>query len=168
LLHHADKRNVLYFSDDYPLLSGYALYEIVGYIFLQGFEGAIVDEVHFVRDWSLHLKALYDDFQDRFLWASDSFSLVLREGTGDLSRRFVSLTMSLPSFREFAVLETGKPYPVFDAFESIPLVGNAELLSLFRDYRAQGTRLFPLPQITDGNIRLMNAIVGTLAKAAIP
>jgi predicted AAA+ superfamily ATPase len=192
LLHHAGKRHFLYFSADNPLLSGDSLYEIVRFIFLQGFEGVIVDEVHFSRDWSLHLKALYDDFPDRFLWASDSSSLVLREGTGDLSRRFVSVIMPLLSFREFAALKTGKPLPVFNAFESIPVVGNAELLGLFREYKAQGTRPFfsegdfpermlgilektlhsdiPffLPQITDGNIRLMNAIVGTLAKASIP
>jgi len=192
LLHHAKERHFLYFSADNPVLAGDSLYEIVHFIFMQGFEGVIVDEVHFARDWSLHLKALYDDFPGRFLWASDSSSLVLRAGTGDLSRRFVPLIMPLLSFREFVALKTGKTYAVFKPFESIPVVADAELLSLFREYKIHGTRPFfsegnfpermlgilektlhsdiPffLPQITDGNIRLMNAIVGTLAKASIP
>ena len=192
LLHHAKERHFLYFSADNPVLSGNSLYETVHHIFLQGFEGVIVDEVHFSRDWSLHLKALYDDFPDRFIWASDSSSLVLRAGTGDLSRRFVPLKMPLLSFREYAALRTGKNFPVFNPFESIPVVSNSELLGLFREYKKHGTRPFYsegnfperilgilektlhsdipffLPQITDGNIRLMNAIVGTLAKASIP
>ena len=192
LLHHAKERHFLYFSADNPVWAGDSLYEIVHFIFMQGFEGVIVDEVHFARDWSLHLKALYDDFPGRFLWASDSSSLVLRAGTGDLSRRFVPLIMPLLSFREFVALKTGKTYAVFKPFESIPVVADAELLSLFREYKIHGTRPFfsegnfpermlgilektlhsdiPffLPQITDGNIRLMNAIVGTLAKASIP
>jgi len=46
-----------------------------------------------------------DDYPDRLLWVSDSSSLVLRSGTGDLSRRFVSIVMPLLSFREFVALE---------------------------------------------------------------
>ncbi len=192
LLHHSQGKKFLYFSADNPLLAGLSLYEIVQNILAQGYEGVIIDEVHFARDWSLHLKALYDDYPQHSFWVSDSSSLVLRSGTGDLSRRFVPVLVPLLSFREFVFLETGNTYPIFDPFEGVPFSVTPELLSLFRAYRKFGTRPFYaegnfaermtgvlektlhsdvpffLPQITDGNFRLMNAIIGTLARSTIP
>jgi len=192
LLYHARGRRILYLSADNPLISAIPLYEAVTAVFMYGYEGVIIDEVHFAREWSIHLKALYDDFPDRAIWASDSSSLVLRKGRGDLSRRFVPLSMPLLSFREYASLVTGQTYPTFDPFDKIPVQGDARLLELFRAYRKHGTRPFfqegafgermmavlektlhsdiPffIPRITDDNIRLMNAVVGYLAKSAIP
>lgn len=192
LLHHAAGRRMLHISADNPLLSGAPLYERVNDIFMRGYAGVIIDEVHFARDWSLHIKALYDDFPDRQIWISDSSSLVLRKGTGDLSRRFVPLVMPLLSFREFIILKTGESFPVFNPLKEVPIHADAQLLDLFHQYRRHGTRPFfnegsfaermlsilektlhsdvPffLPRITDDNIRLMNAVVGTLARASIP
>ncbi|GAB6276394.1 MAG: hypothetical protein SAMD01599839_09340 [Rectinema sp.] len=100
--------------------------------------------------------------------------------------------MPLLSFREFIALETGEEPPVFAPFGPIPVQGTSRLLALFREYRKTGTRPFYsegnfaerllsvlekslysdvpffLPNITKGNIRLMNAITGTLAKSPIP
>jgi hypothetical protein len=97
LLHHAQKlletqqERLLYLSADNPTLGNEGLYEIVTSIFLAGYSGVIIDEVHFAKDWSIHLKALYDDFPNHRLWISDSSSLCLRMGKGDLSRRFVHI-----------------------------------------------------------------------------
>jgi predicted AAA+ superfamily ATPase len=192
LLHHARGKRFMYLSVDSPLLANASLYETVHGLFMKGFEGVIVDEVHFAKDWSLHAKALYDDFPDRSLWLSDSSALILRTGRADLSRRYVSIAMPLMSFREFLCLRTGRDWPVFDPFVTVPLAGDAEILSQFQVYRRTGTRPFfaeghfrermlgimektmqadiPffLPQITDGNLRLLNAIVGTLAQSTIP
>lgn len=195
LLHHARDKNLLYFSADNPTLANEPLYEMVKTIFLAGFSGAIIDEVHFARDWSLHLKALFDDFPNHSLWVSDSSALVLRDGIGDLSRRFVPIPMPILSFREFLFLKTGVCYRVFDPFVSdttLPVQPTPEILAAFREYRSFGTRPFfaegnfedrmlavldktlyadiPffLPNVTDGNLRLMKAITGTLAGAAIP
>lgn len=195
LLHHARKRRLLYLSADNPFAASEHLYETVHSIFLTGFEGVIIDEVHFARDWSRHLKALYDDFPKHLLWISDSSALVLRGGVGDLSRRFVPIMMPLLSFREFLFLETGMEYPVHDAFageNKLPVQPGADILDAFRMYRECGTRPFYgegnfsermfavldktlygdvpffLPQVTDGNLRLMKAIVATLSGSSIP
>lgn len=176
-------------------MAGEPLYETVKAFFLAGYSGVIVDEVHFARDWSVHLKALYDDFPARSIWVSDSSALVLRSGIGDLSRRFVPIRMPLLSFREFLFLKTGILYPVFDPFigdTKLPVQPTPEILGHFREYRSTGTRPFfaegnfeermlavldktlyadiPffLPNVTDGNLRLMKAITGTLANASIP
>lgn len=195
LLHHARERRVLYVSADHPELARASLYEAVKTIFLAGYAGVIVDEVHHARDWSLHLKALYDDFPDRSLWVSDSSSLVLRSGVGDLSRRYLAIPMPLLSFREYLFLETGTTYPTWDPFRagtSLPLKPSAKILEAFQRYRANGSRPFYaegnfedrllavldktlysdipffLPNVTDGNLRLMKAITGTLAEATVP
>jgi len=195
LLHHARESRMLYFSADNPMLAGELLYETVKSMFMAGYEGVIVDEVHYARDWSLHLKALYDDFPAHRLWVSDSSALVLRAALGDTSRRYVPIRMPLLSFREFLYLETGVDYPVCDPFSDsvkLPVEPTSAILDSFRKYRSFGTRPFYgegnfedrmlavldktlysdvpffLPNITDGNLRLMKAITGTLAAASIP
>ena len=195
LLYHAVAKDILYLSADNPLLSAKPLYEIISSIFSRGYKGVIIDEVHFASDWSLHVKALYDDFPKRKIWISDSSSLVLRIGGGDISRRFVSIKMPLLSFREFLHLETGEIYPVFDPFFNkgpLPVLPVPEILQLFQSYKKVGTRPFYLEgnfvekvlaildktlyfdipfflsSITDGNLRLMKAITGTLVKASVP
>lgn len=195
LLHHIQDRRILYFSADTPIIAGRPMYDLVKSIFLAGYEGVIIDEVHFAKDWSLHLKALYDDFPSNSMWISDSSSLVLRSGIGDLSRRYLPIQMPLLSFREFLYLETGKLYPPQDPFirpKELPVGPTPALLSAFRKYRSVGTRPFYnegdfqdrlltvldktlysdipffLPGVTDGNLRLMKAIVGTLGNAVIP
>jgi predicted AAA+ superfamily ATPase len=71
------------------------LSEVVQSIFMAGYEGVIIDEVHYAQDWSLHLKSLYDAYPAASFWISDSSSLLLRSGKGDLSRRFVHLDMPI-------------------------------------------------------------------------
>ncbi len=192
LLHHAKGRRFLYCSADSPLLAATSLYDLGHAALMRGYEGLIVDEAHFARDWSIHLKALYDDFPDRAIWVSDSSSLVLRSGLGDLSRRFVPIRIPLLSFREFIALKTNDILPVFSPFGAVPVTGTSEVLALFREYRSTGTRPFfsegnfrermlailekslytdvpfLLPGVNEGNLRLMSAIAGTLAKSAIP
>ena len=199
LLHQATQsgKKMLYFSADNPRMSALDLYEVASAVFMQGYDGVIIDEVHFARNWSTHLKSLYDDFPDRFVWASDSSALVLRSGTGDLSRRYVFVHMPILSFREFLFIETGEVYKTVNPFEmkkgeSLPVKPDAAILSLFEEYKNHGTRPFYtegdyekrslavlektinsdvpffVPQITDDNIRLMTAVVGTLSMSAIP
>lgn len=193
LLHHASGKRLLYFSADNPKIIGEPLYDLVSDLLMLGYEGVIIDEIHYAANWSIHLKALYDDFPDKIFWVSDSSSLVLRAGEGDLSRRYVPIHMPLMSFREFLFLETGKSYSVYHLGDSfLPVEPDAELLNLFRDYRSHGTRPFYqdgdfavrymavmdkvlnndipffLPGVTDNNLRLMRAIVGTLSNSSIP
>ena len=201
LLYHAQKvlaeqgKRIHYLSADSPKLGGEPLQEIVSTIFLAGYDGVIIDEVHFAQDWSIHLKALHDEFPEHLLWVSDSSSLVLRVGTGDLSRRFMHIEMPLLSFREFLFLETGNEYPACNPFASniqLPVQPTPSLLTAFRRYMQIGTRPFYregdfedrmlsildntlygdipffLPSVTDGNLRLMKTVTGTLANASIP
>lgn len=192
LLHHAENKNMLYLSLDNPLLSTETLYEIVETIFLKGYDGVILDEVHFSVNWSRHLKAIYDDFPGKKIWVSDSSALVLRAGNADLSRRYIAINMPMMSFREYLYIETGKSYETYHIGGSIPVNPDGEILRLFNQYRKHGTRPFYLEgdyekrymgilekviytdipffmtNVSDNNLRLLSAIVGTLAHSSVP
>lgn len=193
MLHHSRDNRMLYFSADNPKVMAFNLYDFVSYIFMNGYEGVIIDEIHYANNWSIHLKALYDDFPGKKLWVSDSSSLVLRSGGADLSRRFVPIRMPLMSFREFLFLQTGNLYPTYKLGDSVlPVEPSSEILSQFAIYRQMGSRPFfkegdfearymaimdkvfnndiPffLPSINENNLRLMRAIVGSLASSSIP
>lgn len=107
LLTQLRDKKYFYFSADNPIASTVSLYDLVETIFLEGYEGVFIDEVHYAADWAIHLKALYDSFPGKNIWVSDSSSIVMRGGVADLSRRFIYIHMPLLSLREYIYLETG-------------------------------------------------------------
>ena len=190
-------KNFLYLSADNPLISSVSLYELGNSIFLKGYDGMIIDEVHFINKWSQHVKALYDAFPSKKIWISDSSSLILRMGAFDLSRRFLRIHLPLLSLREFVYLKDGIELPIIDPFDYrkdkiSDIVRNYNVLSLFNSYISEGTRPlflegnfkekmknilektlysdlpFFLPTIKDSYLRLVNAIIGLLASSKIP
>ena len=193
LLSRIQKKHLLYISVDNPLIAAIPLYTLVEELFLQGYEGVILDEIHFAKDWSRHVKSLYDDFPNHIIWLSDSSSLVLHDGAADLSRRYLKLKLPLLSFREYIALTTNELLPSFNPFEeNIPIQAESRLLRAFSMYRGEGTRPFfqegfypermlevldktlysdiPffLPNLSDNHIRIMRAVVSTLAQNPIP
>ncbi|WP_234946720.1 ATP-binding protein [Thermosipho atlanticus] len=106
LLINAKNYNFFYVSGYDPLLSQISLYNLGERIFLEGFSELIIDEVHFLNNWSTKIKSLYDSFPDKKIWISDSSSIILRKGIADLSRRFIKVRIPLLSFREYIYLAT--------------------------------------------------------------
>ena len=49
LLHRLRKKNFLYLSADNPLLATFPLHDTVHDIFMRGFDGVAIDEVHYAR-----------------------------------------------------------------------------------------------------------------------
>ena len=196
LLYRSKGKPFLYISADNPLVIAHPLYEVVREVFKRGYEGVLIDEVHHARDWSLHLKALYDDYPDKYIWASGSSSLLIKKGVADLSRRFVQIRIPLLSFREFLHLKVGvlpDPIDVFNVHEKdLRLVREVNVLRLFREYVSSGTRPiffegeycerikgivekmifndvpFYLPSIQSNHLRLMSAVIGHLISSPVP
>lgn len=196
LLNSAPQRS-LYFSADNPLVSAHSLAEIARAAFNQGYDGLIIDEVHHARDWALQLKSIYDSNPRRFVWASDSSSLILRTGHADLSRRFPKHEIPLLSFREYLNLKCHLDFKAMKLWqiprEEARLILNAvNVIAEFREHRKAGMRPFFLehsyqakllatlekslfhdvpyfvPQIQESHIGLMNAVIGHLATSPIP
>ena len=147
LLQHCHRHNMLFFSADHPLVSHVSLWDISVSAFNQGFSGVGIDEVHYANQWSQHLKALYDSYPQKKIWASDSSSLILRKGLADLSRRFPRVDIPLLSFREYIQMQGNveiEPIEPFNVFEN-PLIVNElsildQVIPLFKTYLNSGLR----------------------------
>ncbi|MDN5319272.1 MAG: uncharacterized protein PWR00_1235 [Thermovirga sp.] len=165
LLLMAKKHNLFYVSGDNPLLLNHSFYDLAERI-LTNYPGIIIDEVHPLRDWSLTLKALYDGFPNKIIWASDSSSVVLRDGIADLSRRFVPIRLPLMSLREYIYFETEKVIEKLDFPSSdlsnyaVNVIKQIEILDYFKNYREKGTR----PFYVEGNFveKMTNILEKTL------
>jgi predicted AAA+ superfamily ATPase len=196
LLYRSKDKPFLYLSADHPLILAYPLYEVVREVFARGYEGVIIDEVHHARDWSLHLKALYDDYPERYIWASGSSSLLLKTGIADLSRRFIQIKLPLISFREYLYLTSKILTDPVDLFnikkEVFEVVKKVNILRAFREYVSAGTRPiffegeyckriqgiiektifydvpFFLPSIQSNHLRLMQVVFGYLISSPVP
>lgn len=101
----------LYVSLDSPLTAGLSLFEFGDWVFQNGYDSLICDEIHYHANWAVHLKALYDSHPHKRIWASDSSTLVLKKGVGDVSRRFLTREFSYLSFREYLWLKVGLSLP---------------------------------------------------------
>jgi len=150
-------KNSIYFSLDNPILAGISLYDYGDWLFQNGYNTLILDEVHSVTDWSRDTKALYDAYPDKKIVASDSSSLILRKGLGDLSRRFVIEKFPFLSFREFLYLKkqielpgikwidfqnTKKASSWFKNLSSLTKKFDIQLAIEFKEYLNVGTRPF--------------------------
>lgn len=186
----------MYATADDPVLACLSLSRIAETSFAEGFDGIVFDEVHHADQWSLHVKSIYDRFPNKKIWVSDSSSLILRKGVGDLSRRMPKLTVPFLSFREYLDLAHGLAFKVFDPFvaqiEVFQMIANScNVMKLFKQYCQEGFRPIFLggdyhqkilgiieksiyadipyfvPRIQENHLRLMNAIMGFLAMSPI-
>ena len=194
LLEHARGRRILYFSaDDYDVPAN-GIHDIAADAFALGYEGVFIDEVHFDSGWDRALKSLYDKYEDRAIWASDSSSLRLRSGIGETARRYLARSLPLLSFREYLYLKTGQAFPrtVFPFSQELGFKVDAAFLHLFEEYKKEGflpvflcgdyqerlkdiiTKIissdipFFVPEIRSTHMQLMREILRYLATASVP
>ncbi len=194
MLSAAKEHRILYFSaDDYDVPSN-GIHDIAAEAFALGWEGVFIDEVHFCPDWARVLKSLYDKYEDRIIWASDSSSLTLRSGQSDTARRYIYRTLPLLSFREYLYLKTGRTYPkVCNPFDYSPDFRiDADFLCCFEQYKREGflpiflegdypdrlkdiiTKIissdipFFVPEIRSGHIQVMREVLRYLATGSVP
>ncbi|NUU97671.1 ATP-binding protein [Marinitoga sp. 1138] len=198
LLMKAAENNFFYLSGDDPKVAAIPLFDLGEKVFLQGYNGIIIDEVHYLNKWSIHIKALYDSYPDKKIWISDSSSIILRTGIADLSRRFVKVRMPLLSFREYIhfltnkeIMEIENPFNI-EKDRFMNQIRDMDILKLFKDYASSGTRPFFLENnyvekmenilektlysdipfflntIKENHLKLMKAIIGYLIYSKIP
>ena len=198
LLNEISKRNLnfLYISADNPIISAISLYELISDIFTKGYDGVVIDEVHHANKWSIHIKALYDDYPNKVIWISDSSNLILKRAVSDLSRRFVQFKIPLMSFREYIAFVEGivvEPVNPFDIDKNIlKQLKDININRLFKDYLNEGFRPifvekmycerlkalidksiyhdvpFYVSSIQDNHLRVMSAVIGYLINSPVP
>lgn len=167
MLSQAEPHHLLYLSADNPVLATVPLFDLIEGIFMRGYEGVLIDEVHYATDWARHLKAAYDAFPKHRIIAGDSSTVILRKELADLSRRFPVHTMPLLSFREFLALKLNRDIPQIDPFDPPKntvqtLVKEINVLRLFREYLNGGFRPFFLEEKDLYQEKVMNTIAKTM------
>ncbi len=165
LVREAKARGAVYLSMDHPALANLSVYNVAEALFQRGVMQVCLDEIHYAAHWSEDLKALYDAWPDRSIWASGSDSLLLSSGIGDLSRRYIGVAMPFLSFREFLVLKGYQDFGVRDPFSTdtawvsgVMAAGN--ILGLFETYLSSGLR----PLFTEGEDRYEARILQVVQK----
>lgn len=170
MLQDCTAEDFFYFSADNPIIAGHSLYELGEAAFMQGYEGILIDEVHYAKDWSMHLKALYDSFPKKKIWASDSSAIILRKGMGDLSRRFLVRRLPLLSFREYLILSgVAAKLPRINPFDADKktvqsVLSKINVMKHFQQYLQTGFRPFFLEGVNQYQEKLMGTIDKTLTQ----
>jgi len=100
------KDKVLYINLDDIEHIDLSLVEIAKEFELYGGKLLLLDEIHKYKDWSSHLKTIYDKLNIQVI-ASGSSALEINKGSHDLSRRSIVYHMFGMSFREFLELHYG-------------------------------------------------------------
>lgn len=172
MLSQVEKRHMLYVSVDSPVLTPIPLFDLLEGIFMKGYEGVFVDEVHYSTNWSKHLKAAYDAFPAHTIIASDSSTIALRKELADLSRRFPVHTIPLLSFREYMMLVLDRRIDPIDPFGQNKnalrkLAREVNVLRHFQAYLNGGFRPFFLEDQSLYLEKVMNTIAKTM-EADIP
>ncbi len=197
LLYLTKKKGLFYVSADDPLLSLSDTYEVFQRILMEN-NGIIIDEVSFLKDWGVIVKALYDSFPEKTIWVSGSSSAIIKKAVADLSRRFTIVKLPLMSFREYIYFETGELFePIENPFGDIQtdvskIIKKVDIMKLFRRYREEGTRPFYLEgyfkeklrntiektlyydvpyfvgSISENHLGVMKALISYIAHSKIP
>jgi predicted AAA+ superfamily ATPase len=91
----------LYFSADDISIAAFGIVEIVETFYKLGGRVVVIDEVHMFKDWSAHIKNLYDFYPDLIIRISGSSMLNILMQSHDLSRRIVTCELDKLSFKEY-------------------------------------------------------------------
>lgn len=156
----------LYISLDYPFLSGVDLTELVEEFVENGGEYLLLDEVHRYKEFSSHLKTIYDLFDIKVIFTGSSATSILN-AKSDLSRRVTLYNLNGFSFREYLEVKHTLSLECYALEEllkdHIKIVksidkNSLDLLKEFRDYLKTGYYPFFFDKKSSYYQNLLNTI----------
>ena len=136
----------LYASLDNLWFKTHALEDLAETHYKNGGSHLFLDEIHYLKDWQLILKNMYDDFPGLHIVYSGSSLLKIDTESGDLSRRQIIYHLPGLSFREYLdfenVLQT-EAVSLQHLLENHLTLANAfaektKVLHFFNQYLAKG------------------------------
>lgn len=164
------RQDALYVSLDSIWLDPKDVYELAEYHVQHGGRRLVLDEVHYMQDWSRLVKNLNDDFKGLKVAYTGSSMLKLKAKDGDLSRRQAEYVVSGLSFREFLSFEGVLEHPAIsledilenhcDIVESIRK--KVRILPLWEQYFKKGYYPFYLEGESQYENRIRLAVNQTL------
>ena len=100
-----DMDKAIYVSLDNLWFETHSLQELIECHYRNGGTHIFIDEVHYVRNWQLIIKNIYDDYADLHIVFTGSSLLKIDADSGDLSRRQIKYVLPGLSFREYLCFE---------------------------------------------------------------
>lgn len=100
-----DYEKALYLSLDNLWFATHSLQDLVDMHYKNGGTHIFLDEVHYLKDWQIIIKNLYDEYPKLFIVYTGSSLLRIDYESGDLSRRQVIYHLPGLSFREYLYFE---------------------------------------------------------------
>ena len=160
---------ILYISCDHPSIINADIYEIADDFYTHGGKLLLLDEIHKVRDFSAHIKAIYD-FTDLQVLFSMSSAISIKHEIGDLSRRALVYEMPVLSFREYLSLKNIahlKAYSLEEIVTShedivVDIISEIKPLEHFSDYMEYGAYPFFKEGINTYSDRLLKVVNTTI------
>jgi predicted AAA+ superfamily ATPase len=149
---------------DTPYFQSVSLYDFAKNFEKYGGEILFLDEIHKLKDFSIHLKAIYDS-TDLKVIVSGSSLLQIYKSYSDLSRRIVTYNLPNLSFREYLEL-TGFKFPQI-SFEELlnnhtnyakEIAKNIRPLKYFKNYLEYGAYPFVMEGMEVYKLKLINII----------
>ena len=136
----------LYFSFDLPFVSTIDLFEFAGEFQKLGGCYLLLDEIHKYKNFSTHLKAIYDVYPNLKVLFTGSCATSILNAQADLSRRVVIHNLYGLSYREFLEIKTNhsfKRYALKDILENSSTIADEIMttikpLEYFSNYLERG------------------------------
>ncbi len=160
---------IFYISCDHPSVINENIYDIADDFYTHGGKLLLLDEIHKIKDFSAHIKAIYD-FTDLQVIFSGSSAINIKHKIGDLSRRALVYTMPVLSFREYLALKNiahFKAYTLEEIVTShedivVDIIGEVKPLEHFNDYMEYGAYPFFKEGINSYSDRLLEVVNTTI------
>ncbi len=165
----------LYVSMDNLSLRGTTITEIAAYHHKSGGTHLFIDEIHKEGDWAIHIKNIYDFYQDLCIVFSGSSLLRIYNAHIDLSRRAIAYNIPGLSLREYINIEAGTTYDAIlleDMMEghvaiAASICKEIKILPLFKQYLEHGYYPFYLESKKSYSIK-MDQIINTIVEVDLP
>lgn len=133
----------LYFSFDLPFVAKMDLFEFAGEFHKQGGRYLLLDEIHKYKEFSIHLKSIYDVYPNLKVLFTGSCATSILNAQADLSRRVVVQHLYGLSYREFLEITTKQQLPQYSLSEILENSSTIvdELMEKFRPLEHWNTYL---------------------------
>jgi len=149
--HYADDSSALYISLDNPYFQTLSLLDFAQEFSQLGGKVLFIDEVHKYKDWSIHIKLIYDMLDVKVIFSGSSI-LKMTKQDGDLSRRSLVYHLENMSFREYLSITDTIDLPTYTLKELLDnhiqiattITAQIKPIKLFRDYMEYGAYPFIL------------------------
>jgi len=169
-----DNSEALYISVDNPFFNTISLYEFAVDFEKHGGKTLFIDEIHKYKNWSSHIKSVYDSTKLKIILSGSSM-IQIHSSEADLSRRVQLYRLANLSFREyleFKNIATLHKYSLNDIMKNHMKIANEiantiKPLAHFQTYLNEGVYPFML-ESNDNYAHMLLGVINQILEVDLP